>query len=169
MGRLREARHSSKYADIIIVSKCPMHLSNEDAQRISSEIHNYAPGCKILFTSITYPDPQAVNHNQSIRPNITLVTGIADPVPLVQFVRSKYHLTKHLQYKDHHTYSPGEVSYMVERCQKSDSDLITTSKDWVRLRDFDALDHINVFVQPMSPNFLFDGEIVLSEAIAANQ
>jgi tetraacyldisaccharide 4'-kinase len=60
---------------------------------------------------------------------ITLVTGIANPAPLVEFLISEGITFEHLKYNDHHFFTDQEIKLLKEKeC------ILTTEKDYVRLK-----------------------------------
>ena len=59
----------------------------------------------------------------------TLVTGIANPKPLVTFLKSKGYSFKHEKFGDHHHFSNSEIEKL-----KRQELIITTQKDFMRLQ-----------------------------------
>jgi len=133
-GNLREPKSGAKRADIIIVTKCPTSLSSEAKNRIESKL-NVEPDQQLFFSSISYSD-SVISKDKTIDlqdlkgQHITLVTGIANPKPLVKYLEGKALEFKHESYKDHHNFTVSEINELREQ------DLIlTTEKDYVRLKD----------------------------------
>lgn len=62
--------------------------------------------------------------------NFTLVTGIANATPLVEFLFNEGLKFKHFNYRDHHVFSDAEIK--VIRREKL---IVTTEKDFTRLGD----------------------------------
>ena len=58
-----------------------------------------------------------------------MVTGIANPIPLVEFLKSLGLDFEHLSYKDHHEFSKSELELI-----HSKSLVVTTEKDFSRLQ-----------------------------------
>jgi tetraacyldisaccharide 4'-kinase len=53
-------------------------------------------------------------------------------------------LTAKLDYSDHHKYSERDIVHIVNMAKKANADaIITTSKDWIRLRDSLALKNLH--------------------------
>ena len=59
----------------------------------------------------------------------TLVTGIANPKPLVQFLRNNQYNFEHKKFPDHHHFSNSEIKNLKEK-----DIILTTEKDFVRLQ-----------------------------------
>ncbi len=131
-GDLREPRSGSKRAQIIIVTKCPLSLTNNEKERIRNEI---APSehQRVYFSSIVYADAIVGNDTtQRIETlkdeRFTLVTGIANPKPLEDYLNIKGLNFEHLRFKDHHDFTDTDIKLL-----KSKQKILTTEKDYVRL------------------------------------
>lgn len=171
-GLLRENKGGAKRADIIIVTKCPPMLSDEERNRITEEIAplphqivlfsaiQYAPLEKFEFTSSNSEQPyHLLNYEKEKIQEGALLTGIANPAPLIEHLQSKdFHITKHLRYPDHHDFSPSDLKEIEEVLQQNKS-VITTEKDYTRLRNHPIIHRYNnLYVQRIGVYFLFDGE-----------
>jgi tetraacyldisaccharide 4'-kinase len=132
-GNLREPRRGAKRADIIVVTKCPEDLSEEKKQQIKNDI-NPLPHQDVFFGSIAYS--KSVRNNQD-RLDLerlkdtafTLVTGIANPKPLIAHLKLLGLKFEHLRFKDHHDFNASEITIL-----KQKSLIVTTEKDMVRLQ-----------------------------------
>lgn len=137
-GRLRESKKGATRADVVIVSKCPADVSEQ--QRLSMEknirkyIHHETP---VFFTGIRYMPPQGVWNGQKVPlQKVLLVSGIGNMHPLEQYVKKHFVLTKHLKYADHHHYTSKDILYMqkVYNCLDGQNVcILTTEKDKVKL------------------------------------
>lgn len=143
-GRLRESRKGAKRADIIIVSKCPNDLTQDEKKHIISNIQLYSRlDVPIYFSSIRYAEPismysreQITNWDKTL--SIILVTGIAQTKPLVQYLDSKYNLTEHLSFGDHHHYSLKDIEKICrafDSLQNTNKIILMTEKDTVKFRN----------------------------------
>ena len=131
-GNLREPRSGAKRANLIIVTKCPETLSEDHKMAIIKQL-NPLPNQKVFFSSIVYSE-MVKNQNGKMRlaelknEPFTLVTGIANPKPLVNFLERKGLQFEHLEFKDHHNFTDEEL-LSLKRKQR----ILTTEKDYVRL------------------------------------
>lgn len=146
-GDLREPRSSAKRADIIVVSKCPPQLTDEQKKLYISKInplsHQY-----IFFSSIEYKD-QIINlDNRKNLPDnnlryydILLITGIANPKPLEEHLKKFNPKYKHLVYKDHHHFTEKDIKKIITEYKKMGEYkmILTTEKDFVRLKLYESL------------------------------
>jgi tetraacyldisaccharide 4'-kinase len=142
-GDLRDAPSSYRRADIIIVTKCPEELSEEERRAIVIEI-DLRPHQRIFFTSICYGEPyhitrpvtgeagttaRAVNDPRPAmkvdnpRPamkvddgmEVLLVTGIANPAPLKRWLNEHSRTYYELAYGDHHIFTIDDLNTMTRR------------------------------------------------------
>ncbi|MCL4144599.1 UNVERIFIED_CONTAM: hypothetical protein GTU68_000021, partial [Idotea baltica] len=135
-GNLREPRVGTKRAHAIIVTKCPFNISENDKKGILAKI-NPAKNQTVFFSSIKYADA-VENEISSLRlddlSKFTLITGIANPKPLVNFLDEKKLTFEHLNFSDHYEFSKQDI----QSFEKQDL-LITTEKDFMRLKQFESL------------------------------
>jgi len=131
-GDLREPRNGAKRADFIVVTKCPDSLSEGDKLKIIKSLkpRNYQ---EVFFSSIAYSDKIKNNSEEKslaflAQKDFTLVTGIANAQPLVDFLKAKNLSFEHLNYDDHHNFTSKEMEGL-----KSKKFILTTEKDFVRL------------------------------------
>lgn len=135
-GNLREPKKGSKRANIIVVTKCPDNLSNSTKsdyiRLLKLKSHQ-----QVFFSSISYSN-EVCSENNSKRiedlPPFTLVTGIANAVPLLEFLNSKDLIYKHLNYKDHYEFTKSDVQAL-----EKENLIITTEKDFMRLKQYESL------------------------------
>lgn len=132
-GNLRESQRGARRADVIIVTKCPDGVAYSKLQEIQYEM-NLQPYQRIYFSKIGY-DQFVHSETESLpieylsdKP-FTLVTGIANPKPLVAFLKKKQFVFTHEKFPDHHNFSSSEISSLKEK-----EILLTTEKDYMRLQ-----------------------------------
>lgn len=134
-GNLREPRSGAKRANVIIVTKCPAHISESEKESVKKQLKP-SPNQLVLFSSISYSDNvlaenthlalDVLNKNQ-----FTLVTGIANPKPLEDYLEQKGLKFEHLKFRDHHKFTEEDISRF-----ESKRIILTTEKDYVRLRPY---------------------------------
>ncbi len=142
VGNLRESRKNADRANLVIVSKCPDDLSEESKTNIKNQL-SLLPEQKLFFSSIEYGNKimsrsDEIHLEELVSYEVVLVTGIANDAPLVEFLRSKVKALHTISYPDHHRYSEKEVHQINNQLQsiKGEKLLLTTEKDFMRLRDF---------------------------------
>lgn len=156
VGNLREARNGAARAQVIIVTKCPDELSKIDREAIIERI-NPLPYQTVYFTTITYGDAlindkSTLGFTQIKNKKITLVTGIANPKPLVNYLTNNGLEFDHKVYGDHHNFALSEIKTL-ETCEL----IITTEKDYVRLHPL--LSNSKLFYLPIEAQFIDGGEV----------
>lgn len=136
VGDLRESRLSYKRANIIIITKCPANLNENEMNDIKLKI-NPLEDQKIFFTTILYKDilfgNKSVNINSIINKEILLVTGIAETDSIIRYLNSRSIKFKHLEYSDHHHYSNNDINNILKLSRNSL--VLTTKKDYYKLKD----------------------------------
>lgn len=144
-GDLRESRAGVKRAGIIMVSKCPDELTDETKQYYISRIRPER-GQKVFFSSIGYDEN--VYGREKILPDnnlnyydILLITGIANPKPLLNHLAKFSQRVKHMKFRDHHNFTDADIKNIVAEYKKLGEYklILTTEKDFVRLKTFDYL------------------------------
>ena len=136
VGDLRESRLSYKRANIIIITKCPANLSQNEMNDIKLKI-NPLEDQKIFFTTIIYKEilfgNKSLNINSIINKEILLVTGIAETDSIIRYLNSRSIKFKHLEYSDHHHYSNNDINNILKLSRNSL--VLTTKKDYYKLKD----------------------------------
>lgn len=135
-GNLREPKKGAKRANIIVVTKCPELLSQEEKEaivlKLKPKVYQH-----VFFSHISYND-SVLNETQKVRLNalksFTLVTGIANAKPLVNYLKSQQLDFNHIEFKDHHNFTVEDV----KKLSKLDR-IVTTEKDYMRLKNEDVL------------------------------
>lgn len=167
-GNLRESRHGKKRAQVIVVTKCPPDLTEEKKQYYISRIKPTASQ-KVFFSGIDY-DENLISTTRTMPVQnlkyyeILLVTGIANPTELVKEIKKYQPKFKHLTFKDHHSYTEDDVKKILTAYKKMGDYkiLLTTEKDFVRLKTFDYLRE-EIFYLPI--NVLIDKPLAFNEII----
>ncbi len=148
-GNLRESITNSRRADLILVTKSPQNISPIQRRIIVKEI-NKAPYQNLYFTSLKYNDPVRVfsgNVSEYFEPDISgknemsiiLLTGIANPKPLKEYLKTIYGEILHLDFNDHHQFTTRDIEKISSLWDEIKSPLkfvFTTEKDAVRLQEF---------------------------------
>ena len=162
-GDLRDIRLSRKRADIIIVTKCKPALSEEERRSIVTEI-DPLEGQAVYFTEIVYGTPyhlfnkreMAISHDM----DTLLVCGIANPMPIKEFLTTHVHTYDMLRFPDHHIFNSDDLEEIRKQFNKINSSqkiILTTEKDAVRLQKFETeLNDFPIYVMPIEHAFLFE-------------
>lgn len=140
VGRLREWKCGSDRADIIIVSKSPHNLSLKERtktiQNLNPKLHQ-----SVFFSYLKYGELIPGNETgksltTSIKDtSILLITGIANPTPLLKELEHHYKNIKHISFNDHHQFTNQDIIQIKNSFKKLTGNkiIITTEKDFMRL------------------------------------
>jgi tetraacyldisaccharide 4'-kinase len=168
-GNLREPFSGRWRAQVIIVSKCPHLLTNDEQEALAQKVEPL-PYQTLFFTSIAYQPLQDMEGNPSdviidSDTTVFLLTGIANPKPLVKHLNGLTTHIIHHKYPDHHLFTSKNIAKLAdayEGCTSQKKIIITTEKDAQRLESsllntgFDAEKKLPVFVMPICVTFLND-------------
>lgn len=135
-GNLREPMSGAKRADVIVITKSPSDLDEERkvsiVRQISPKGHQ-----SVFFSSIKYSDTiHATNTKMHLEDlNLfSLVTGIANANPLVNYLNSKNLDFEHLEYGDHYNFTIKDIELLEQK-----EIILTTEKDYMRLFEVESL------------------------------
>ncbi|QJD95082.1 tetraacyldisaccharide 4'-kinase [Mucilaginibacter robiniae] len=174
-GNLREPFSGRRRADVLVVSKCPAQLTETQQKAAIKRISPY-PNQQVYFTTISYLPLANINGQPVLtvldeNTYIFLLTGIANPKPMLQYLQGfSSHITHH-NYPDHHPFSLKNIAKLADgfnRCTASRKVIITTEKDAQRLREPDlaaAMSQLPVLVLPIGIQFLNNGEEPFKQTI----
>ncbi len=166
-GNLREPFAGRKRADIIMVTKCPEYLTVKQQQEIQLRLRLY-PKQQIFFTCISYNALQTIdgiNADKVIEENavVFLLTGIANPTPLINQIKRNTKQIIHHNYPDHHQYTLKNIAKLADEfnaCAAVKKIIVTTEKDAQRLREQELLPLVKqmpFLVMPIAVTFLANG------------
>ena len=182
-GLLREKQEGLERADIVIVTKCPKALRDEE----ESDILCHMPTTSsqpIFYSGYRYGNIYNLATEQPTevdpRREVLIVTGVADPTVMVNYVEKHFRLLDHMVYSDHHRFSYDDVRDMRKRldnvnrdgfCTNSSGEkpiIITTEKDASRLMDMKSIKEDfkeRVFYLPTEVFFLKNHEELFNQKV----
>ena len=132
LGNLRESRGSANRADIIMVTKCDKNLNKNDKINIVKKL-NLNNKQSIYFSYIEYSNMVYGEEGKKAlsefkNKNFTLVTGIADPSNMVNYLKNSGYNFNHISFNDHYNYLESDIVAL-----NKNELIITTEKDYVKL------------------------------------
>ncbi len=142
-GNLRECKHQAKRADIVMVTKTE---DKTEKEKIIKKLRKYFDK-EIYFSKITYSSYIKGKEKEIEIENlkdykILLVTGIANPSSLYQFLSKKNINFDRLKFSDHFAYTKNETKQMEKWFEEQEGNkkiVLTTEKDFVKLKDLTDL------------------------------
>jgi tetraacyldisaccharide 4'-kinase len=146
-GNLREPRSGYKRADMIIVTKCPEDLSERERAGIVERI-NPLEHQSVFFSSIQYAGlakniegrTKALKHLK----RFSLLTGIANPKPLMEHLERQGLVFDSYKFSDHHEFTEKDLEGI-----PPDQAILTTEKDFSRLKELSAIKGREVYYLPI--------------------
>lgn len=183
-GRLRDLPERLDKADILIVTKCPHYL--EDEEKISlAEAYglkdydvNTCRGINkdghkkmLLFTAITYNHLQPIFEEADPRyaysQKLILFSGIAKDTPLRMYLSDEHRIVKRFTYPDHHKYTSLDIKKIMKAVQDHPTAVVaTTEKDCQRILDCKKIPASlkeRLFQVPIEVGFLSEHDKALFE------
>lgn len=137
-GNLRESSLGAKRANVIVVTKCPLDLDEDQKMNIIGKLKKYKK--EVFFTTISYADKISGSQQYALNElkdfKVLLITGIANPNPLIAFLTKKKVDFTHLKFADHHNFSSKELEDIQQKFDAINFNkklILTTEKDYVRL------------------------------------
>ena len=163
-GNFREPFSGRWRADIIIISKCPEGLTEDEQTKLAALI-DPLPYQQLYFTTIAYQNIQDMNGKAADividdTTTVFLLTGIANAQPLLHHLEKFTPNIIHHNYPDHHQFSLKNISKLADEfdaCKSQKKVIITTEKDAQRLREQSLQSLVNqlpVLVLPIGVQFL---------------
>jgi len=138
-GNLREFRMGKKRADICVYTKCPSDFSAND-EALYSRKFSKSQAKNTYFSSIHYGRIVSMTKTkeESIK-DILLITGIANPTPLEDYLNQTYNVES-IHFSDHHSFNleeMEEIHKIFDNFARESKIILTTEKDMIRLQGKD--------------------------------
>lgn len=138
-GNLREHFSGYQRANTILVTKSPEQLPANDKAKIALKF-DLKTDQDLFFSSINYGSLTPLFSSQKpidfTGNDVFLLTGIANPKPLLQHLRKVSKVVAHLEYPDHHQFTLQNIQSLVNQFNRhgaSKKIIVTTEKDSQRL------------------------------------
>lgn len=153
-GNLREPLANYNRAQAVLITKSPTRVNMVDQIEIRRKI-DLDIDKRISFSSIAYGQLTPVFAHvrkedfyengeilelgslaQSPAPVVFLLTGIANPKPLIDYLKPIFTSINHFEYPDHHSFNENDIRKLIEAFQAhpaKEKIIITTEKDSQRL------------------------------------
>ncbi len=132
-GNLREPKCGAKRADIIVVTKCPENtgdfIMEEIKRKLKPTAHQEIYFSKIGYSSEIKNETESKPLSYLKNQEFLLVTGIANPKPLVEFLKNEGLNFEEKSFPDHHNFTTSEIEGL-----KKYRLILTTEKDFMRLQ-----------------------------------
>ncbi|HSR37405.1 MAG TPA: tetraacyldisaccharide 4'-kinase [Phnomibacter sp.] len=173
-GDLRDQKSSACRASVIVVTKCPANLSEQERNDIMQRIRPQKQQ-RVFFTTLQYGRPYHISagYTYDIQPHteVLLICGIANPMPLKKHLEEKAASYYEMSFNDHHIFSVDDLYAMRKKFEAMDGVekiILTTEKDAVRLVKYGSeLNALPLYVQPVMHQVLFNEENAFKDLVTA--
>jgi tetraacyldisaccharide 4'-kinase len=173
-GNLREPWKNISRSQMVIVTKCPENLFPGEMTWFAQKL-GLADEQELFFTTYSYGTPEAVfpvkkgkdvptfKQLRKSHAGILVVSGIANPQPVLQFLQKIVKVHEKMFFADHHEFTNFDVQNISGRFHlipAHEKYIIVTEKDAVKLRELDMdeqLRKVFLFV-PIEVQFLSRGD-----------
>lgn len=168
LGRLREPAKAIYRADMVVVTKCPTQLKAIEYRIFKNNLKLF-PYQKLFFSRFNYtslrplfPDIRKdAPHMSWLGPDDTVLvlSGIANPKPLVRYLKGFKATIKVKVFPDHHNFNRKDLDAITKRFNELEGKqkiIVTTEKDAVRLINNPYFPHQlkpYIFYQPIDVTF----------------
>ena len=142
LGTLREPKKEAKRAEIIIVSKTPCNINQDQKSNIikNLKLNNNQTG---YISYIKYGKYKCIFDNTELKNegdySVTLITGIVNYNLLVEHLKKLGRKVNLVKYPDHHNYSTKDINDILlayKRDKNTKKLILTTEKDATKIRKF---------------------------------
>ena len=165
-GRLRGTRNQIHRANFVLVTKCPDDLNPLDMRIVINSLGLF-PYQSLYFTRMRQGEitplfaDRAVGKVREGDPVIAM-SGIANPVPLLENLRKRFDVVAELTFDDHHTYRLSDMRRLEALfAAYPDAVVLTTEKDAVKLTNRKKVPEAvqqRLYYVPIHVSFVADSE-----------
>lgn len=142
-GRLREPASALRRADLVVLAKCPVNLTPEQARELAARMP-LSPRQRLYFTTLRHGDLQPLAPQGTPLPladmgrdlHVLLLTGIASPARLMEVLAPHAACVHPLTFADHHDFTVRDlerIRHAFFQLPEGRRLLVTTEKDAARL------------------------------------
>ena len=165
-GRLRDTRNQIHRANFVLVTKCPDDLNPLDMRIVINSLGLF-PYQSLYFTRMRQGEitplfaDRAVGKVREGDPVIAM-SGIANPVPLLENLRKRFDVVAELTFDDHHTYRLSDMRRLEALfAAYPDAVVLTTEKDAAKLTNRKKVPEAvqqRLYYVPIHVSFVADSE-----------
>lgn len=175
VGNLRDSISEKRRANIIVVTKCPINITEEDKKTITQEL-KVSKNQTIYFSGIQYGELKPVFSEQgktieiNNKLNIYALAGIANPYPFFDYLVQNFQIVGKKSYTDHHRFSEKEIRIIFEKISENSNNqllVVTTEKDAARIRCLNLEQEMKdkLYYLSININFLGDDAVKFNNQI----
>lgn len=174
-GRLREFRSGSERANIVIVSKCPQKITEQEKSDLREELQ-LEDNQRLFFSYYHYLNPYFIFDKNITKPldknlKVIVLAALAKADYLLDYLNDTVDVIQIVKFEDHHYFSAqemGRLAITLEEYKDEEIIILTTEKDAIRLelhRDFINDQSLSIFVLPIEVKFHFNESELFDRSI----
>lgn len=166
VGYLREHISEMKRADILVVTKTPERSTAVELRTFLKDIKPLAHQ-QVFFSYLKYGDLYSVKdvkykmvtEKELFNHHVMVITGIANPSPMITYLKEYAEDVCHFPFEDHHEFIPKEledIQRYYDQLARPHKIIVTTEKDYMRLKNaslWSVVSQMNMFVLPVEVSF----------------
>ena len=165
-GRLRDTRNQIHRANFVLVTKCPDDLNPLDMRIVINSLGLF-PYQSLYFTRMRQGEITPLFADRAggkVREGdpVIAMSGIANPVPLLENLRKRFDVVAELTFDDHHTYRLSDMRRLEALfAAYPDAVVLTTEKDAVKLTNRKKVPEAvqqRLYYVPIHVSFVADSE-----------
>lgn len=178
VGELREMKSGANRANVVIITKCPKDLSVSKMEEMEAKIN--LPNTSIFFSSIVYNRVYHAYKSSELQDELStyeilLITGIANPKPIENYLHEKGAKFEAIHFGDHYKFKKKDaliISKKFDTFTGSKKLILTTEKDFSRMLMIPEFEKLPVYCLEIQITLLnskenFDQKIL--EYVRTNQ
>lgn len=168
-GRLREGVIQTRRANILIFTKCPDKVTPIMRRILQTDVQ-LKPYQELFFTKFEYQNIKpvfdanelGVDFYENKDYSILIVTGIASPIQIHNYLTQFSVQSEILSFPDHYYYQPEDIQNILAKFEVLNSEkkiIVTTEKDSMRFKDITDLTSefkSALYYLPLKVSFLGD-------------
>lgn len=139
-GGLRDLKRAAVRADMLLITKSPKHVSHE-TKKVYQRESGFTLEKTLFFAHLNYAALKNPLTGEEVQPKhidqALLITGIANPKPISDFLSASISNLKAVNFRDHYRYSAKDIKSIQQIfnnfAKTPDRIIITTEKDYVKL------------------------------------
>jgi tetraacyldisaccharide 4'-kinase len=154
-GDGREPLSALRHADAVVVTKCPTALVAAEKERLTLHLRQWFGG-PVFFSEYVYHHLENREGKTPEGKEIHLLAGIADPLPMLDYLKSRFEQVHPHFFRDHHAFSRRELDQIFTLV--GNAPLVTTEKDRVRILEVmpESAYYNNLYTLPVTVRFQED-------------
>ena len=165
-GTLRDMKSQMDRADFVLVTKCPEDINPLDMRIVANSLGLF-PYQSLYFSRMEQSEPMPLYPDMADRrigpaTKVIVMSGIANPRPLLHALGKDYDIVGQLLFNDHHTYRVNDMKRLEKLLGAfPDAVAVTTEKDAVKLtnrRKIPETVQRRLYYVPVRVSFVGDSE-----------